>query len=310
MMTKYLCLLIGEDCKMLRTFHRSTVERIQAFGLAIHIPIALWAVTSYVVATQIFDLSHESALIACFFCCLIIFLLERLILAVPKTWLVCVLRLGIGILVALLAASMFDLVIFKKEIASSLNSRAEKRITLEFEGRLARLDATVLLKKKDWRQAQEKANCEANGTCGSGKPSVGPIYREMARQAETLHQEYLSATQGYARLDEEREMALKQLYVKAQAEAGLLERMEALLEYVERKPHAQAFWGMLFALVLALEMVVVFTKSAFSGETVDDQIKRVREEASRLQAQRYLESLTNPAERARVMLDNGYARER
>lgn len=124
MMTRYFCHLIGEDCAMLPYYHRSTIERIQALGVAIHIPIAIWAVTSYVVAHQVFELSHQASIATSLFCSALVYLLERLIIAVPKVWYVNALRILIGVLIAVLAASTFDLVLFEKEIRASLNAKA------------------------------------------------------------------------------------------------------------------------------------------------------------------------------------------
>jgi hypothetical protein len=306
MINRYLCFLIGEDARMLPRFHRSTLERIQAFGVAIHIPVALWIVTSYVVASEIFELEKNYSIGVSIFCGTLVYLLERLVISVPKAWFVNVLRVLIGVLVAILASSTFDLVMFKKEIATSLEARAEEKVTSEYLKRRQELESMIEDKRSAWDVARSQANCEANGTCGSGKASLGPIYRELAKQAEVLRSDYLEAAALLEPLEQDKLAKLEKAKASAQRDAGLLERMEALQAFLRGKPHAQAFWGVLFALVLALELVVVFTKSAFSKETVDDHIRRVSEKVSRVRADNYYEATIDPVARAEALLEQEY----
>jgi len=303
MFLHYCALLVGEDLGRLPRLHSSTRARIKAFGLAMHIPVALWALTSHAVATEVFALAPWSALWVSLFCAGLVYVLERLILAVPRSLSVGLLRVTLALLVALLAASTFDLVLFKKEIAQSLQDGIEARLAIEMRQQREQVTAHVARVRDEWQRTQAAANCEANGRCGSGKASLGPIYRELSRQAELLRGDYLQTTQALAQLETSQATALQAAVARAQEEAGLLARMEALVSYLQDKPHARAFWAVLFALVLALELVVMLTKAAFHEETVDDQILRIREDASRLQAQRYLKTLINPAERVRALLD-------
>lgn len=164
------------------------------------------------------------------------------------------------------------------------------------------MQAAISTKKEAWLAAQDRANCEANGTCGSGKPSIGPIYRELARQADVLHQEYLDAEAALSPLQEEMTGKIRASHAAAHRESGILARMEALMEYLHDKPHAQAFWAALFTLVLVLELIVVFAKSAFRQETVDDHIRRVREQVGILRADNYIEVMVNPVARAEGLL--------
>ena len=307
MFLHYCAVIVGEDLERLPRLHPSSRTRLKAFALAMHIPVALWAVTSHAIATRIFGFSTREAVLVSVFCAGLIYVLERLILVVPRSRAVACLRIMIGLLVAMLAASTFDLVLFEKEIAASLKAGVEQKLAQEALARRTKAEAFVATAKHDWLQLQQQANCEANGTCGSGKASVGPIYRELSRQAELMRLEYLRATAELARLESEEAATLKSANTNIQQQAGLLERMEALLRYLQGKRHAQAFWLVLFSLVLTLEMVVILTKSAFHEETVDDQIARIKEDASRLQAQRYLKTLVNPAERARALLDREHS---
>jgi hypothetical protein len=52
--SNYLCLVLGEQPTRVARLHASTIKRMTAFGIAIHIPVMLWAMTGYVIASQIF----------------------------------------------------------------------------------------------------------------------------------------------------------------------------------------------------------------------------------------------------------------
>ena len=48
-------------------------------------------------------------------------------------------------------------------------------------------------KNSTWWYCPE-AQCEADGTCGSGKSSIGPIYREKKQYADTLRNDDMNRT--------------------------------------------------------------------------------------------------------------------
>jgi F0F1-type ATP synthase membrane subunit b/b' len=66
---------------------------------------------------------------------------------------------------------------------------------------------------------------------------------------------------------------------------------------------AMVAWLLFCALVLFMELMVVFAKLVF-GETVDDRIDRIREQLSRHKAESYLESVTSPLAGARGLLES------
>jgi hypothetical protein len=66
-MSNYLCHIVGEQPERVARMHASTVKRTKAFAIAIHIPVMLWAVTGYVIASKIFELEPWSAAAIAFF---------------------------------------------------------------------------------------------------------------------------------------------------------------------------------------------------------------------------------------------------
>jgi hypothetical protein len=307
-LSKYLCFVVGEKFEKAQKFHPSSHKRLTAFALAIHIPVLLWAVTGYLISSSIFHLEVAMSLCIAFFCAMAIYLVERIVLATPKNFFVNALRLVIGLVISVLGASTVDLVIFDREIAEQLHINAQDRIQQEYEKTTASLVETMELKKADWQRAQEAANCEANGTCGSRLRSVGPVYRELARQAEILRKDYLNEQKKYetqtekknAQLDEARESRL------TASQAGLLSRIKALHDYTSRNTAAFVAWCLFLSLVLFFELMVVIAKLVF-GETVDDELDRIRESISQEKARAYKEAITSPLFSAREMVSSTFA---
>ncbi len=303
----YLCHVVGEHPKRVDYFHPSTLKRMKAFAIAIHIPVTLWAMTGYVIASRIFSLDSTSALAIAAFCASLIYMVERLVLATPKVWYVNLGRVAIGIVIAVLGASTVDLVIFEREVGQHLRQTGEVRLNHEHNQALASQLQATAQSKADWFKAQDAANCEADGTCGSRLRSVGPVYRQLARQAELLRLEYAAAQTKHDALSEAKVRVLEEWRSSSQAieQAGLLMRVEALHQYTMNNNAAFVAWLLFFTLLLFFELMVIFVKLVF-GETVDDKIDMIREQISHKKVADYMEAITSPLAGARKLLDATY----
>lgn len=305
--SSYLCHVVGESPERASRFHASTVRRTKAFAIAIHIPVFLWAIFGYLIASQIFYFADEAAAMVGGLSALLIYMIERLVLATPKGVLVNIARIFIGLVISILGASTVDLIIFDREIQEQLNRTAADNLVSEHDAKIALQTQLVAQKKEDWFKAQEAANCEANGTCGSNIRSIGPVYRELARQAEFLRQQYLAAQTSLDTLNVNKNEALTAWRASppSTAEAGLLARVQALHDYTMKNTAALVAWALFFMLVLFFELMVVFSKLVF-GETVDDELDRIREQISQKKARDYQEAVTSPVAGAYSLVESSY----
>jgi hypothetical protein len=303
----YLCHVIGECPKRASRFHISTKKRTEALAIAIHIPVLLWAVTGFLIARGVFSLSDLSSGLIAVGCALTVYLIERIILATPKSPLTSVVRFFIGLVIAILGASAVDLVIFEREIEKQLVASNRSEIESQHQKRIDKQTDLVGRLRADWRAAQEQANCEANGTCGSRIRSTGPVYRGLARHAENLRAEYVVANQTLESLMAAKDSALATYDAGRQptSDAGILARIQALHDYTSSNVMAQAAWLLFFLLVLFFELMVVFCKMVF-GETVDDELEQIREEISQQKARGYREAVLSPTAGAFSAIDNAY----
>jgi hypothetical protein len=305
LLNTYFCHVIGEDASRFPRLHPSTVKRIKAIAIAIHIPVLLWAVTGYVIAASIFNTSTIQSIFIAAFSATLIFMIERIVIATPKTWYVNVGRIFIGLIIAILGASTFDLVIFEKEIQMQLQETQKLKILDEFGKAISEQSRLALQRKSDWMSVQQAANCEANGTCGSQQQNLGPIYIALASQADFLKNEYLVTEHKIDDLVKQRDQKLSYDPEIVINQAGLLARIEALHQYTMQNPAAMVAWTLFFLLILSFELMVVLSKLVF-GETVDDEIDRIREQVSQDKANRYLNSMTSSTAASRSLLQDAY----
>lgn len=305
--SKYLCAVIGETPERINKQSKSSRTRAVAFAYAIHIPVILWSVTGYIIAKNIFKLEFEPSLLVSAFCALMIYLVERLVISMPKAWYINIGRLVIGLIIAILGASTVDLVIFDREVTQQLVRNGERRIQGQFNDEVKRQNIEVKERREDWIKAKAAANCEANGTCGSGSKNLGPVARELLRQATVMGEEYKAAAKVLEKIRAERDAAVAayRLSPTGFEEAGLLERVRALHQYTKRHKAAFVFWVLFFLLVLSFELMVIAVKFAF-GETVDDKTSKLKEQIDHKKAENYFETITSPVYKANQALAETY----
>jgi len=303
----YLCRVIGESPERATRFHLSTIKRTEAFAIAIHIPVLVWAVTGYLIASGVFALEASTSAAIAFGCASIVYLVERLVLATPKSLMMTAARLVIGFVIALLGASAVDLVIFEREIEKQLIVSKRLEIESEHQNRVIAQAELTEQRRLDWQRAQEKASCEANGTCGSRIRSTGPVYRELARHADFLQAEYVAAGAQLTLLRSTKDRALEAFDAAppSSKDAGLLTRVKALHDYTTSNSIAFAAWAVFFLLVLFFELMVVFCKVVFD-ETVDDEIEKIRENISQEKARSYRDAVVSPQAGAMALIDASY----
>ncbi len=304
--TKYLFQVVGEDPSKVSKWHKETIDRTKAFGIAIHIPVLLWAVTSYLIATTVFNLDTVLSAAISIFCSSLIYLIERIVLVTPKNWFVTFIRLCIGVIIAILGASTVDLVIFDKEVTQELRKTEEAKISSNYDIQLTKQLHLVLQKKKDWLIAQDAANCEANGKCGSGSKNLGPIYHALKVQADILHRDYDKAQSDYEMLNKEKSFKLLEAHTNILRDSGLLARIQALHQYIKENNAAFIAYFLFFALILFFELMVVIAKLVFK-ETVDDEIENAKAQIAIYKTKTFQRLATSPMLSAVNAIDAAYA---
>lgn len=189
---------------------------------------------------------------------LMIFNLDRYIVMSMKSygkwwrdWLVALPRLALAVLLALVISKPLEMKIFEKEIRAELVSmeqevfkQQEDRVRTRYavqigeqRAQLAALKAEITAKTATRDALALQAVQEADGTGGSGKRNLGPIYRAKKADADNAQAEMDKTLATNQPLILEKEQTIKTLETAVQSEIaglqrsrydGLAARMEAL----------------------------------------------------------------------------------
>jgi hypothetical protein len=206
----------------------------------------------------------------------VIYLVERLVLASPKGWIISLIRLSLGFIIGFLGASAVDLVIFNKEINYQLRQNEFQRINIESKQEADLQLSEVKNRYQLWQKAKDAAKCEADGTCGTGKANIGPVYKELNAYAETVRQDYIAAQSKLDQINSDKNRRIEESKKYSIEEAGLLSQIEALHSYISQNKSAKIAYLLFFVMILAFELVTIFVKTVFN-ETADDLVEKARE---------------------------------
>ncbi len=221
---------------------------------------------------------------------LMIFNLDRYIVMSMKSygkwwrdWLVALPRLGLAVLLALVISKPLEMKIFEKEIRSELvqmeqevfksqEDKVKNRYQAQIDGYVAEIAAlkTEIQRQTDTRNALAKqAVQEADGTGGSGKKNLGPIYRAKKTEADQAQAELARLLAANEPVIQEKEQQVRDLKAKVQTEIsslqrsrydGLAARMDALGRLTGKSLpilYASLFITLLF---IAIETAPIFVK--------------------------------------------------
>lgn len=221
---------------------------------------------------------------------LMIFNLDRYIVSSMKSrgskwkdWSIALPRLALAILLAIVISKPLELKIFEKEINAELVTmeqevftKQESEVKERYESRIQNYEDQVTEMQNDIADKTAlrdrlamMALKEADGTGGSGKRNVGPIYWAKKAEAENADQELESANILYLPIIQEKQGMINQLQAEMQTEMATLERkayggMAARMEALDRLGQdSNAIWLaniFIMLLFIAIETAPIFVK--------------------------------------------------
>lgn len=221
---------------------------------------------------------------------LMIFNLDRYIVMSMKSygrwyrdWAVALPRVALAVLLALVISKPLEMKIFEKEINAEIVQmeqevfkKQEDKVKERFESQKAEYLAQVAALKNELLQKAAlrdtlalRAAQEADGTGGSGRPNLGPIYRAKKADADRAEQEFLQTTLAHTPLIQEKEQQIQALDAGIRQEItalersrfnGLAARMEALSRLANQS--AAIAWAVWFitCLFVAIETAPILVK--------------------------------------------------
>ena len=224
-------------------------------------------------------------------------------------------RVGLAVLLAMVISKPLELKIFEKEIKGELvqmeqelfkkqEDRVKERFSTEMtdlQSRIATLKSEISTKAARRDTLALEAMREADGTGGSGKKNLGPIYRAKKNEADQASTDFLlvmstqqpridSLEAQFRRLEAQQTSGIATL--QRGASDGMAARMEALSRLGQNS--LAIWWASLFItlLFIAIETAPIFVK-LISTRSPYDYVLHQREYVYEMNHLEYTTNLSN-----------------
>lgn len=283
-MLKFFCYLIGKDYEIVKTYRKSSQEKIVLFGSILLIPVTLWAVNGYLMSTEIFKVGLFGSLLTAFVLGFIIYLIERSIILAASNRVINGLRIVLGTIVAILGSLTIDEVIFKNDIDNMIqtykvedrDSQTGKMDTL-YLGRIDSISRLVNYKTSVYKQRSDEYYLEIEGKANSGQGGEGPISERklqlMNRAWDDLKMEQESLKELKKTYNQKREFAETDSKENFN-DKGLLLRMKAMFRLIFSDWVSTIVFILYFLLVFIMETLVIFMKK-FTPVSPDEELEKI-----------------------------------
>lgn len=286
-MTKLSCIILGENYPMLMKSTPNSRMKVNVLALALLTPTLLWAVTGFLLASEIKSFGIIKSIGMAAFMSALVFILESLIVRTPRNKTVKCLRITLGLFMALTGSFILDEWLFKEDIDRQLSilkstkkTEETARIKESLAAQLAEASEEVQVRYTDWQNALEKATREADGTGGSGNKGVSGITRMKMQVADQKKQEYQHALNAKEEINlslDEKLTGMENELDETWQDPSLLIRMQAMFSLVFSNRAMLAVWALITGILFILEFMVVILKSSWDDTPYEKQ-KQVLDE--------------------------------
>lgn len=292
-MTKATCTILGENYELLRKSSPNSRMKVNVLALALMVPTMMWAVTGYLLASEIKGFGIQKSLGFAVFMMVLVFILESLIVRTPKNKTIKWLRVSLGVLMAFIGSVILDEWLFKEDIDKQmafnkieLVEKESARIWNESQIGIARLEDEVNLRRQEWDAAIGNATREADGTGGSGNKGVSAIANLKMTVAAQKQLEYEKAAKQLSELKATVETQITDRIGEIEAALdtkSLLSRMQAMFSLIFSNAVMFIVWFLVTGILFCFEFIVVILKMSWEDtpyekykQTLDEiQVRRM-----------------------------------
>lgn len=274
--TKACCVLTGDDYYRLEQFYDpQSNKKIQLFAMLMLLPMLVWAIAIYSVATGVFETPWWVAIISSIFASLIVLIIERSIVMSDATRGANMVRILLALTLAAVGAFLVDEIIFAKDIdvyiAQQTNDKAkveELKVQEQYNADKLAVAKQVEVARQEWIKRNNEVNAEAGGLA-NGLRGAGSATRAKRETAALAKKDYeavqaklyeFESVLRLQRLQDDKNKANATVQEKANS-GGLMIRIGALFELIMSDKIMIAFWGLLTFLFFLIEILPVTLKN-------------------------------------------------
>jgi hypothetical protein len=286
-MLKFWSFLIGKDWQTVKTYRKSSQDKIKLFGSILLIPVVLWGLNGYLMSREIFESGLGSSILVGLVLSFIIYLIERSILLAQSNPVINRLRILLGLIVAILGSLTMDEVIFKNDIDNMMQTYKVEIVDEETQkwdtlylGRIDSISRIVNFKTSVYKQRSDEYYLEIEGKANSGVGGDGPMAKQKLEMMNRAYEDLKSDQEVLKKIESEwrenREFAKKDSR-ESFNDKGLLMRMKALFRLILSDWVSFIVFFLYFLLVLIMETLVIIMKK-FTPLSVDEELEKMGDE--------------------------------
>jgi hypothetical protein len=285
--------MTGDDYEMLMADTPASRRKVVALSLAMMIPVSIWFVSGYLLASRVLKADTPSALMTAIGCATIVFLMEKLIVMSKGGKGLKIFRVLIGFVLAMLGSLAIEEVVFEKDINAmvmqlkgqqALEAANAAKADYEKLNGTAGYDDRIRMAETRYEEAEAAVIAEANGTYGTGRRGVGPITDLKERKARARRQELDLLYAQKQQWENERSVFADSARANALTifeSDGLLIRIKALARLVKSDTMMFISYLLFTLLMFSIEFLVVIFKSGWGTTNYERRVAMIDEVGER-----------------------------
>lgn len=288
--TKFKCFIVGWNPEILKNCSEASYKALKKYASSILILLFIWGATGYTFAQRYLSIHSwwGCALTALIFMIIVIQIERQVILTVGKNKWIVRFRTLLAILMALIGSTILDQIIFKNDVekvlvdlrADKVNEIAGKRqktMQLEINKLNLIIDSLDVINSKLNDEVAKRPTIAVTNVTTEKNPFVNQDGTKTTNTKTIVSTQHVANTRieqiksNSATIDKCRSR-LDELYnqkinvevtvrKELEANAGFLEELKAMIVLVRSETLAGVFYFLLFTFILALELLVVVSKT-------------------------------------------------
>lgn len=288
--TKFKCFIVGWNPDILKNCSEASYKALKKYASSILILLFIWGATGYTFAQRYLSIHSwwGCALTALIFMTIVVQIERQVILTVGKNKWIVRFRTLLAILMALIGSTILDQIIFKNDVekvlvdirADKVNQIAGKRqknMQLEINKLNMIIDSLDVINSKLNDEVAKRPTIAVTNVTTERNPVTNQDGTKTTNTKTIVSTQHVANTRidqiksNSATIDKCRSR-LDELYnqkinvevtvrKELEANAGFLEELKAMIVLVSSETLAGVFYFLLFTFILALELLVVVSKT-------------------------------------------------
>ncbi|ADQ78504.1 hypothetical protein Palpr_0343 [Paludibacter propionicigenes WB4] len=288
--TRFKCFIVGWNPDILKNCSEASYKALKKYASSILILLFIWGATGYTFAQRYLSVHTwwGCALTALIFMIIVIQIERQVILTVGKNKWIVRFRTLLAILMALIGSTILDQIIFKNDVEkvlvdiradkiNEISGKRQKTMQLEINKLNMIIDSLDVINSKLNDEVAKRPTIAVTNVTTEKNPVVNQDGTKTTNTKTIVSTQHVANTRieqiksNTATIDKCRSR-LDELYnqkinvevtvrKELEANAGFLEELKAMIVLISSEALAGVFYFLLFTFILALELLVVVSKT-------------------------------------------------